>query len=364
MQEREYYLGFSLCPGIGISTFEKLLAAFKTAQKAWSAEQNNLEQVLGKKLTEQFVSFRNKFSFGLYQQQLEREKVSFVCLFESEYPNLLKQIVRPPFVLFIKGNFDFNSEHNKNTIGVVGSRKVTQYGKDVTELVVSELVDSGSIIVSGLALGVDGVAHQTTLDNKGKTIAVLGCGVSCCSPAENTNIYNGILENGGAIISELPLFHPPTKGSFPARNRIIAGLSQAVVVTEGAEDSGSLITAEYAFKFNRKVFAVPGPITSNLSKGPYKLISKGAKLVTSGQDIVQELGIKNHELRIKGNKKIKGDSKEENIILRLLENEAMGFDEIVRRSKLDSSTVAITLSMMEVKGMIKSQSSGNFLIAS
>ena len=155
---------------------------------------------------------------------------------------------------------------------------------------------AGFTIVSGLAIGVDAVSHKAALDNGGKTIAVLGCGVDCCNPTTNRNLYSQIIKNG-CVVSEVPLSKSPSRGLFPARNRIITGLSLGVLVTEGGEDSGSLITADYALSFSRRVFAVPGPITSNLSKGPFNLISKGAKLATSAEDILKEFKIGSSELR-------------------------------------------------------------------
>ena len=223
------------------------------------------------------------------------------------------EIPNPPFVLFGKGlKFQDLQDEFSKTIGVVGSRKPTYYGQEITEKFSSDLSVSGFTIVSGLALGVDAISHESALKNGGKTIAVLGCGVDCCTPNTNQNIYDKIIAGNGCVISEVPLSYMPGKGLFPARNRIIAGLSQAVLVTEGAEDSGSLITADFAFKFFRKVFAVPGPINSALSKGPYKLIEKGAKLVTSAQNIIDELGFKNYELRLKNAKtRVAGETKEE-----------------------------------------------------
>lgn len=259
-----------------------------------------------------------------------------------------------------------NFGNDRKVIAVVGTRKITQYGRDVTELLTAELVSSGFTIVSGLAMGVDAVAHRTTIENNGKTIAVLGCGVDCVTPVENQSLYDQIIEKGGCVVSELPLGYSPTRGSFPARNRIVAGLSQGIVVTEGAEDSGALITADYAFKFNRKVFAVPGPITSNLSKGPYKLIAKGAKLLTTASDIINSLGIKSTmgTTSITRKEKIRGDSKEEEIILEILENETLHFDEIVKRSKFSSSRLGSMLSFMEIKGLIKSLDGDMYVINS
>jgi len=230
----------------------------------------------------------------------------------------------------------------------------------VTGLLVSDLVRSGCVVVSGLAMGVDATAHQSTIAAGGKTVAVLGSGVDVCTPEENSPLYQRILETGGAIVSEYPLGTMPNKGSFPARNRIIAGLSLGVLVTEGAEDSGSLITANDAFATNRKVFAVPGPITSSVSKGPIVLITKGAKMVTQVADIINELGIKNQASREFNKKKIRGLSKEEQKIIELLQDQKLHFDELLKRTGFIPSHVGTLLSLMEVKGLIRSFDSGFF----
>ncbi len=358
MSEREYWLPFSVFPGIGPAKFKKLLEKFKTAKNAWEATRSHPGKLLGEKLTEKFEDFRGKFSIANYSEELAKKNVWFLILTDKDYPQDLLRISNPPFVLYGKGNPSSLCSSGPS-VAVVGARKTTQYGREVTKLLTTDLVLNGFTIVSGLAMGVDAVSHQAAVDNNGRTIAVLGCGVDCCTPSENRKLYDRILQENGTIISELPLGEPPSRGSFPARNRIIAGLSLGVLVTEGAEDSGSLITAEFARKFNRKIFAVPGPITSNMSKGPYKLISHGAKLVTTAQDIINELGIsnssriKNDESRMK-----KGDTDEENLVLKLLENEGVHFDEIVRRLKTDSAKVGSLLSMMEIKGLIKSLDGG------
>lgn len=368
MEERLYWLGFSAFSGVGPIKFKKLLAHFGSAKSAWSAKQTFIQELLGEGLSVKLEEFRRNFSIEKYAAELKKKNVSFLIIADSQYPTLLSQIKNPPFVLYVKGKSAVLGNENfvpsPRFFAVVGTRRITNYGREVTEMFVRELVSAGFTIVSGLAIGVDAVAHQSSLESGGKTIAVLGCGVDCCTPAENKSLYNSIVGGGGVIVSELPLGHPPTKGSFPSRNRIIAGLSLGVLVTEGAEDSGSLITADYGLKFNRKVFAVPGPITSSLSKGPYKLISRGAKLVTTANDIIRDIGvkgerIKNHELRI-----MKGDTKEEQRVLGILENEPMHFDEIARATKLDSAKLGSTLSIMEMKGMIKSLDNGLFAITS
>jgi len=341
--------------------FKKLLNSFGSAKDAWGAPKSDLEKVIGERLVPKFDEFRNKFSVEDYAGKLKKKNVSFIILTDSNYPELLKQIRNPPFVLYVKGDPSTLSERFGPSVAVVGTRRTTQYGREVTKILTEELVASGFIIVSGLAIGVDAISHKTAIENGGRTVAVFGCGVDCCNPAENLRLYNDIIQKGSVVISELPLGHPPTKGSFPSRNRIIAGLSLGVLVTEGAEDSGSLITADYAIKFGRPVFAVPGPITSNMSKGPYKLIQKGAKLVTKAEDILQELGVKGTR-NIKSTKGIKGSTKEENRILEVLKNEALHFDEIVRKTGLQSSELGSILSLMEVKGMVRSFEGGMFRI--
>lgn len=360
--EGMYWLGFSVFPGIGPKRFRLLLNYFKSAKAAWEANVLDLEPILGKVLTAKLNEFKRNFILEKYYNELQAKKVSFIRLIDKDYPKLLKQIEDPPFLLYIKGSIPIYSSNevsdNERTIqkivAVVGTRKITSYGKDVTEQITKELVSAGFTIVSGLAFGVDACAHKITMESKGKTIAVLGCGVDCCSPRENFYLYKQIIESGGCIISEYPLNKEPTKGSFPSRNRIIAGLSQAVIVTEGASDSGALYTANDALELKRPVFAVPGPITSQLSKGPHSLISKGAKLVTSAEDILKEL-MANGEGQIVSNKKeIKGDNKEEQTIIDLLVNEQLHFDELIRKAKIESSRLGTLLSIMEMKGFLRS----------
>lgn len=203
-------------------------------------------------------------------------------------------------------------------------------------------------------MGVDAIAGWSAINAKGKTIVVLGNGVDVCFPTINKPLYDKILERNGIIISQFPIGMSPSPGSFPSRNRIIAGLSLGVLVTEGAEDSGSLITANYAFEMKRPVFAIPGPITSSLSKAPLGLIAKGAKLVLSAEDITKELGVKSYDIRTKSsNSKFTNLSKDELKIVEILENESLHFDEIVRKLGIDSAKVGTILSMMEIKGLIK-----------
>ncbi len=374
MEERNYWLGFSVFSGIGPHRFKKLLAEFKSAEKAWKAPLDSLKKAIGDITSEKFDDFRKDFSISDYLLKLKKKDSWFITWDDSAYPSLLLQIKNPPFVLFGRGlTFDKLKDELSKTLAIVGTRKLTNYGREVTELFTRDLSAFGSTIVSGLALGIDSVSHQTALEAGGKTIAVLGCGVDCCTPTTNQGLYDRIIKGNGAVISEVPLSYMPGKGLFPSRNRIISGLSLGVLITEGAEDSGSLITGNLAFSQGRKVFAVPGPITSDFSKGPYKLIRAGAKLVTSAQDIIKELGIMNYarpaslgeagESGIKKSGKIiEGDTKEERKILEVLENESLHFDEIVRKTKIPSNLLGSTLSIMEVKGFVDNLGGGLFAV--
>jgi len=277
--EKRYWVAFSVFPGIGPVRFRLLLEHFGSAKKAWGAPLSNT-----------FVDFRKKFDIDEYLEKLEHLHVSVLTPSDSKYPKLLKEISDPPFLLYIRGKNTGEPINLDKTIAVVGTRNITPYGQEVTRRLVAGLVAHGFTIVSGMAYGVDAVAHQAAIDAGGKTIAVLGCGIDIIAPPSNARLYREIGEEGhGAIVSEMPLGLKPDKGMFVARNRIISGLSLGVVVTEGAGDSGALITARNAGEQGREVFAVPGPITSPYSRGPAQLIKKGATLVESVEDILDEI---------------------------------------------------------------------------
>ncbi|EKD86081.1 MAG: hypothetical protein ACD_37C00486G0002 [uncultured bacterium] len=358
MNESEYYLAFSNAPGVGPIKFEKLRKAFGSAEEAWEAEQTELEQILKPVLTSKFLEFREKFDIENYLKKLKKQKISFVSLIDDKYPALLKEIPNPPIVLFVRGNTGLLKT---NSISIVGTRKITVYGATITKMFAADLASSGLTITSGMAIGVDGIAHLSALEVGGSTIAVLGNGVDLPYPRENEHIYRKIVDSGGAIISEFAPGETPSVGSFPSRNRIIAGISLGVLVTEGASDSGSLITANFGLEFNRKVFAVPGPITSQLSAAPLKLIEKGAKLVVTPDDVLREFKIQKSKVKSES-QKFANLSKDEMRIVRVLENESLQFDEIVRKLKIDSAKLGTILSFMEVKGLLKN-SGGSYSLS-
>lgn len=214
-------------------------------------------------------------------------RISALTLDSPKYPRLLKEIPDPPEKLYVRGHGDkINLE---KTIAVVGARQNTSYGKEVTKRLVTDLVKKDFTIISGLATGIDTVAHWAAIHAGGKTIAVLGCGIDIIAPPGNTDLYWEIINGHGAVVSEIPLGVRPGKIRFVTRNRIISGLSLGVVVIEGGEHSGTLITAKYAAEQGRDVFAVPGPVTSKMSRAASILLKSGAKLVESASDIIEEL---------------------------------------------------------------------------
>lgn len=362
MEEKKYWLGFSMFQGIGPAKLQLLIAYFGSAHNAWHASLADLKaSKVGGKIPEQFVEFRKHFSIERYEEQLRIKGVHYFTVSEDAYPRQLAAIKKPPFVLYVKGNTEILSFDK--LLAIVGTRKVTAYGRQVTEMFTRDLVGAGFVIVSGLALGVDAIAHQITVDEGGKTVAVLGCGVDCCYPRENERLYEEIIEQRGAIVSEYGIGVPPNPGSFPSRNRIISGLSLGVLVTEGAVDSGSLITANDALENNKPVFAVPGPITSSLSKGPYELLQKGGKLVTSAEEIFESLGAQGAK-RSQGAKKVVGDTQEEQVVIDLLQEQDLHFDELVRKTNIQSSELGSLLSLMELKGMVMSADGGVFKVRS
>jgi len=276
------------------------------------------------------------------------KEIKKISIEDGNYPKRLKEIKDPPKILYCLG--EVKSE--ENCFAIVGARKCTNYGKEIASRIASDLAEAGLTIVSGFAPGIDTMAHKAAIERRKRTIAVLGTGLDEKSiyPKSNLKLIDKILENGGAIISEFEPGTHGTKYTFPQRNRIISGLSLGVLVVEARMQSGALITANYAKEQGRKVFAVPGSIFSQTSKGCHFLIKNGAKLVESAEDILMELGIRKKEV---GKKEIKGETPEENLILEVLKEGALDVEKIIEKTKLPPSKVASILSILEIEGKIK-----------
>lgn len=360
--DRYFYLAFSLIEGIGPVRFKLLLDYFGSVQKAWEASKTELEKIgLHQKIVEQIVEKQKTFRFDTYITDLAKKEISFLTIVDHDYPELLKQISDPPFVLFVKGKL---VKEDILAVGIVGTRYPSSYGREVTERVSSDLAVSGITIVSGMARGVDSVAHRSALEVGGRTIAVLGCGIDIIYPPENRQLYYDIAKNG-AVVSEFPAGMMVTRGLFPARNRIISGLSRGIIVTEGAKDSGSLITAGDAAKQGRDVFAVPGAITNPLSAAPLSLMKDGAKIITSAKDVLDELGIiygtlKNHDPALTKatagepvRKSFRAESPLEEAIFSILAGGGLHIDKLIRQLKNKPEEVLPTITLMEMQGKIK-----------
>ncbi len=282
---------------------------------------------------------------------------SIITINDSKYPELLKKINDPPEKIYYKGDWD--NKIFENCLGVVGSRRMTIYGKQITNQLVTRIAGAGVTIVSGFMYGIDATAHRAALNGEGKTVAVMPCGVDIIHPSYQKELYKKILETGGLIISEFEEGFPPDTWTYPKRNRIVAGLSKAVMVVEAAKKSGSLITADFAKKYKRKLFAVPGPLTSISSQGTAQLIKEEADIVTSPEDILDFYNIKSKFG--KGSLKSFQDLNElEKKILKRLEQEPIEIDTLARFTGLPVSEINTTLSFMQLKSLIKEENGKYF----
>jgi len=349
--ETDYAMAFSFCDGIGPMRYRALLERFVTAKKAYQSSEQELVSVLGKIVTGNFLQFRRQYSFQDKKNIIKHKKITVICQSDSRFPKKVREISDCPICIYIRGSIDAMS--CPNPIAIVGTRKPTTYGISIAQIFSSALAEAGFSIISGLALGIDGEAHQACLASKGVTVAVLGCGVDICYPTSHWQLYEAIIESGGAIISEFPPGKGVGKGQFVARNRIIAGLSAGVLVVEGLKDSGSLTTAAHAARYGRDVFAPPCPITSPYSEAPNLLIQQGAVMVTSPQDMLAYYGIK---IGIRAqNRAMNRESlnPQETITIGYIKSGINEADEISRSSNIPIDQIGSVLSLLEIKGYIK-----------
>jgi len=353
MVREEILAGFAATDFLSISRIEALKGFFGSLESAWeNADTNNLQQIgIPARSAETFCEKRKTAEPTKILEQCEKVGAKILFCEDSSYPELLKKIDGAPPILFFRGN---ELAQNENAFAVVGSRKISMTGKQITEKIVPDLVCAGMTIVSGLARGVDAVAHRATLVAGGRTIAVLGNGIDDIYPSEHRALAEEILSKGGTILSEFIPGTPPNPYHFPRRNRIVSGLCLGTLVVEGEEKSGSLITAQYALEHNREVFAIPGAPMSAFSRGPNRLIQIGsAKLVLDAEDILAELPL----ARIDAQNAIKRalpSNPTEKAVLDCLTDDPRLFDEIVRESEIPASQFAATLTILEMKGFVSS----------
>jgi len=353
LDDLAYWVAFNRVPGIGPVRFKLLLAYFHdNLAEAWKADSKTLAQAgLDQQAIAGLLKHRAMGSPQQELEKLERLRVRVLTLRDSDYPYLLKNIPNAPPLLYVAGKLKV--EEDQFALGVVGTRKVSAYGRQVTERFAQDLARSGIVVVSGLARGVDTIAHTATLDAGGRTIAILANGLDTIYPADNLGLARRIVESGqGALVSELPLGIKPDAHNFPARNRIISGLVMGVLVTEAPQRSGALITANFALEHGREVFAVPHSIYAAGSSGTNKLIQDGAHLVTCVEDIVAAMNIFMLPQQVEAQAALP-ENDDERALLALISHEPSHIDEIIRVSGLPTTTVSAALLTMELKGMIK-----------
>ena len=280
-------LALSLVPGLGPRLTAALLQRFGSAAAVRRASVEQLQQVphIGEKLSYQFVEALRQIDLQGEIALIEKHAVRLLAASDPAYPSPLARIADPPPMLYYRGDF---ADSDTKAVGIVGSRHCTTYGRRMAERIASGLARAGYTVISGLARGIDGVAHRAALDAGGRTIAVLAGGLSAIYPPEHKDLSEAI-EKSGCLVSETPMSLAPQAGMFPARNRIISGLSQAVVIVEANDHSGALITATHAAEQNREIFAVPGNADSAASAGTNQLLREGARLVRSADDILEDL---------------------------------------------------------------------------
>jgi DNA processing protein len=353
-EEIFYWLALSLTPGVGSILTKRLLDQFNTPEAVFRAPMKELLKIegVGEKVAVEIKK-------GPLEKVVERElslldKVNgkMITLKDDDYPKRLKDIYDPPALLYVRGKL---RKEDELAVAIVGSRKTSPYGRWMTEKIGQDLARHGVTVVSGMARGIDSVAHQGALQGGGRTIAVLGCGVDVIYPSENRNLFYQIIEHG-AILSEFPMGSAPEGGHFPRRNRIISGLSIGAVIVQASADSGSLITANYALEQGREVFAVPANVGAEGSRGANQLIKEGAKLVESSEDILAEIlpqwrGEKEEEVT-KAEAPVPNLTDEEKSLYKFLEETPLHIDAIIRQSQLDPGKVASLLLNLEFKGLV------------
>lgn len=341
-EERKYFNALNIILKTNYQLISKLKLEFTSYERAFGSLEENVKK----------IDVDNEW------QKLLKQNICLVLSDDQEYPALLKEIPFPPLGIYVRGELPKN---NETRVAIVGTRKATTVGRDIAERFAEELGENGITIVSGLALGIDSASHLGALKAKAKTIAVLGNEIGSFYPRQNHRLAKQILETGGCIISEYPLGCPTYRNNFLARNRIISGLSAGIIIIEAPFGSGSLNTARYAIEQNREIFVVPGPLNNKNYEGSLKLLREGARLITSTEDILEDLGIETKTKREKQKSIIEGvNDKNQIAILKILEEAgtSLTIDKISFLTKLEPQAVNQAISFLIIEGIIKETEKG------
>lgn len=350
MSDLKYWLGFNYVSGIGPAKVQALLGYFGTLERAWRATDVELLDIgFDARAIQSFNDTRRTLDLDKYTQQVEASGVKVLTWSRDDYPDLLREIPAAPPLLFVRGSYE---PIDRWAVAVVGTRRLTAYGRQVTRDLVTGLVGNGITIVSGLARGIDAVAHRSAIESGGRTIAVMASGIDKVYPPEHRDLARDIVNGHGALVTDYPFGAEPESNHFPARNRLISGLSLGVVVIEAGEKSGALITARFALEQNREVFAVPGNIHSPVSIGTNRLIQQGGKLVMRVEDVLEELNLKmvTEQAAVQA---VLPETAEEAELISQLSSHPLHIDELRRLTGMPSSLISSTLTMMELKGMVQ-----------
>ncbi|RME48481.1 MAG: DNA-protecting protein DprA [Chloroflexi bacterium] len=358
-EDLKYWIGFNMVPGIGPKRFEALLKHFGSAGEAWQATPADLQAAgLDTRSLQSLLTMRSQLDLDAELERNAKADVTVLTWDDPGYPPLLKQIYDPPYVLYVRGELLPADEW---AIAVVGTRRASAYGREAARRLAGDLAMNGVTIVSGLAQGIDSHAHKIALEAGGRTIAVLAHGLDQVYPPQNRSLAAKIVEQG-ALVSEFALGTRPEAKNFPARNRIISGLSLGTLVVEAGKRSGALITAEFAAEQGREVFAVPGNIFAAGAAGTNQLIQSGAKVALSVEDILEELNLTMLGA-FQQAREIVPENEMESRLLEHLSDDPIHIDELGRAAGVPISEVSSTLALMELKGMVRQVGGMNYVVA-
>jgi len=358
-RDLRYWIGFNKVSGIGATRLRALLDHFGDLELAWQASAHDLHNAgLDQRSLENLLHARRELDLDREVERMQRARVQVLTWEDADYPRNLREIYNAPPVLFVRGKIEKLDEW---AVAVVGTRQASVYGKEAARMIGTGLAQAGVTVVSGLALGIDTVAHRTCLDAGGRTIAVLGCGVDTVYPPQNAHLAAEIVERG-ALLSEFALGTRPEARNFPPRNRIISGLTLGTVVVEADLGSGARITADFAAEQGRDVFAVPGNVFARGCRGTNRLIQEGAKLVCAVADILEELNLTmvSEQAQVRA---VLPENQTEATLLAQLSAEPRHVDDLGRAVGLPIAQVSSTLALMELKGMIRQVGGMSYVLA-
>lgn len=359
MSDLRYWVGFNRVRGIGPLRLRALLDAYGSIERAWHASSEQLKSAgLDSRSVKNLLKARSRLDLDRELKRAEAAGAQILTWESPDYPRLLLETSAPPPVLYVRGELRGDDAW---AVAVVGTRRASTYGREVTRRLAGDLARNGITIVSGLARGIDGVAHRAALEAGGRTVAVFGCGIDQIYPPEHRKLADQIAAHG-ALVSDYPVGTPPEGRNFPPRNRIISGLSLGVLVTNAGKSSGALITADFGAEQGRDVFAVPGSILTQGSIGTNRLIQDGAKLVSRAEDVLEELNLTMVAEQTEARQVLPEDETEA-ALLEQLSAEPTHVDELQQQSGLPISQVTSTLAMMELKGMVRQVGGMKYVVA-